>query len=176
MSKPTIVVAICLLMVSCTTENKKDESSGVSMPQKDTLTYAFKPTYSSQISVPGDPLNAQKVLAVWKMFESGKIAAMRPYFADSVNYDDARGMHFHGSADTLLAYANGVIAQLDSLRFDITAWQSAHVNDKNEDWVNIWAVERRYPKNRKADTINIQENWRLKDGKIVYFDQYTAKP
>ncbi len=146
------------------------------VPAKDTLTYAYKATYSSDISVPGDPVNAQKVLQVWKMFETAKIQEMKPYFADSVKYDDAHGMHFYGPTEKLLGYAKSDIDGLDSMRFDIIAWQSAHVNDKNEDWVNIWSRERRYPKNAgKADTVLMQENWKIKNGKVVSFDQYLAK-
>ena len=48
--------------------------------------------------------------------------------------------------------------------------------DKNEDWVNIWSRERRYPKSHgKADTVLMQENWKVKDGKVVAFDQYLAR-
>jgi len=62
------------------------------------------------------------------------------------------------------------------MRFDIVMWQSAHINDKNEDWVNIWSRERRYPKNKgRADTVLMQENWKVKNGKVVAFDQYLAK-
>jgi len=142
---------------------------------RDTLTYAFKAAYSSDITVPGNPLVAREVLNIWKMFESNQIEAMKPYFADTVKYDDAGGMHFYGTSAELLAYAGKDISNLDSLRFDISTWQCAHLNDKNEDWVNIWSAERRYPKNGKPDTTLIQENWKVKDGKVIYFNQYKAK-
>jgi hypothetical protein len=62
------------------------------------------------------------------------------------------------------------------MRFDIVMWQSAHINDKDEDWVNIWARERRYQKGgKKADTVLMQENWKVKNGKVVAFDEYLAK-
>ena len=110
------------------------------------------------------------------MFETVKIQAMKPYFADSVKYDAADGMHFYGPSEKLLAYAKQDIDGLDSMRFDIVMWQSAHINDKNEDWVNIWSRERRYPKKGgKADTVLMQENWQVKNGKVVAFDQYLAK-
>jgi len=145
-------------------------------PVADTITYAYKATYSSNITVPGNPANAQKVLQVWKMFETANIQAMKPYFADSVKYDDAGGMDFYGPVADLLGYAKKDIDALDSMRFDIVMWQSAHINDKNEDVVNIWSRERRYPKNNApADTVLMQENWKVKDGKIIAFDQYTAK-
>ena len=111
------------------------------------------------------------------MFETANIQAMKPYFADTVTYHDASGMHFYGPVAKLLDYAKQDIDGLDSMRFDILEWQSAHINDKNEDWVNIWSRERRYGKNHgKADTVLMQENWKVKDGKVVAFDQYLAKP
>jgi hypothetical protein len=116
------------------------------------------------------------VLQVWKMFETIKIQEMKPYFADTVQYDDAHGMHFHGPVEKLLGYAKSDIDGLDSMRFDILMWQSAHINDRNEDIVSIWSKERTYPKNGgKADTTLMQENWKVKNGRVVSFDQYTAK-
>jgi len=171
------IILLLLLVVSlfaaCNTKTKNDFTTA---PSTDTLSYAYKATYSSDITVPGNRLYAQKVLQVWKMFETAKIQEMKPYFADSVKYDDAGGMHFYGPAEKLLAYAKSDIDGLDSMRFDIVMWQSSHINDRNEDWVNIWSRERRYlKKGEKADTVLMQENWKVKDGKIIAFDQYTAK-
>ncbi|HXB91601.1 MAG TPA: nuclear transport factor 2 family protein [Puia sp.] len=168
----TPMVAILLLLAGCNTPSTPPASTAA---KTDTLPYPFKASYSSDISVPGSAENAHKVLTVWKLFETADIQAMKPYFADTVEYDDASGMRFHGPAADLLAYAKKDIEGLDSMRFDIIAWQSAHINDRDEDWVNIWSAERRYPKGGKADTMQMQENWRLKDGRVVFFDQYTAK-
>src|SRR5664279_555033 len=168
-------LAMMILMASCNS-GVKQETAIAAAPPVDTMTYAYKATYSSDITVPGNPVYAQKVLEVWKMFETAKIKEMKPYFADTLKYDDAHGMHFYGPTDQLLAYAKTDIDGLDSMRFDIVMWQSAHVNDRNEDWVNIWSRERRYGKNGgKADTVLMQENWKVKNGRIVSFDQYLAK-
>jgi hypothetical protein len=176
MNKSSFLLVMMIMIVSCTSAVNQGETPAVTAPAKDTLTYAYKATYSSDIAVPGNPVNAQKVLQVWKMFETAKIEDMKPFFADSVKYDDAHGMHFFGPTEKLLAYAKSDIDALDSMRFDIVMWQSAHVNDRNEDWVNIWSRERRYGKNGgKADTLLMQENWKVKDGKVVSFDQYLAK-
>jgi hypothetical protein len=166
-----LVFILAVILSACNAKTKQPTTDST----KDTLKYAYKATYSSDITVPGNPLYAQKVLRVWKMFETANIQAMKPYFADSVHYDDASGMHFYGPTEKLLAFAKSDIDGLDSMRFDIVAWQSAHVNDKNEDWVNIWSRERRYNKGGKADTILMQENWQVKGGKIVAFNQYLAK-
>jgi hypothetical protein len=167
-----LLLLVIVMLSACNTATNSNSAN----TSPDTLSYAYKATYSSDITVPGNPVNAQKVLQVWKMFETDRIQDMKPYFADSVKYDDASGMHFYGPAAQLLSFAKSDIDNLDSMRFDIIAWQSAHVNDKNEDWVNIWSRERRYPKNGgKADTVLMQENWKVKDGKVIAFDQYTAK-
>jgi hypothetical protein len=168
---PFLAVAALFLSACSTTPDKTPAP-----PQKDTVTYAYHALYSSDITVPGDPVIAQKVLQVWKYFETAKIQEMLPYFADTVRYDDAHGMHFYGPTDKLLAYAKSDIDGLDSMRFDIIMWQNAHINDRNEDIVSIWCKERRYPKNNgKADTVLMQENWKVKNGRVASFDQYLAK-
>ena len=171
MQKLSFILLSAFFLSACSSKNKSDSAAGA-----DTLKYPYKATYSSNITVPGNPVNAQKVLQVWKMFETANIAAMKPYYADTVTYNAADGTHFHGPIDKLLAYAKQDIDGLDSMRFDIVMWQSAHINDKNEDLVNIWSRERRYPKKGgKPDTVLMQENWQVKGGKVVAFDQYTAK-
>jgi hypothetical protein len=136
----------------------------------------YKATYSSDVVAPSHPEFAQKVLTVWKMFETGNIDSMKQYYADTVTYEPADGHRFRGKAEDLLSYAKIDIEGLDSLRFDISMWQSVHVADKNEDWVYIWCAERRYPKNGKADTSMMHEQWKIENGRIVYFNQYLAKP
>lgn len=173
MKKVLFLLSVASALAAC---NTKANQVITTAPLKDTFSYVYKAIYSSDITVPGNPVNAQKVLQVWKMFETAQIQEMKPYFADSVKYDDAGGMHFYGPTEKLLAYAKSDIDGLDSMRFDIVMWQSSHINDRNEDWVNIWSRERRYPKKgEKADTVLMQENWKVKDGKIIAFDQYTAK-
>jgi hypothetical protein len=109
------------------------------------------------------------------MYENKEMDSMKSYYADTVIYDDANGNHFQGPSEGLLAIAKEEMAKLDSLRFDISMWESVHANDKNEDWVNIWCKERSYPKNGKPDTTLMHEQWKLKNGKVFYFNQYRAK-
>ena len=89
---------------------------------------------------------------------------------------DDGGHRFYGKSADLLKFAASDIVGLDSMRFDISMWQSLHVNDKNEDWVFIWARERRYPKKGKPDTSMMQEQWKIVKGRVAYFNRYSAKP
>ena len=165
------LLGACNTQIGSTISAAGDTTTSV---QKNPLTYVYTATYSSDVTAPSHPENAQKVLIVWKMFEQNKIDSMKPYWADTITYNDAGGMHFRGPTESLLNVAKKDIEGLDSLRFDLVSWQSEHVNDRNEDWVRIWARERRYSKNKQPDTSQIQENWRIKNGRIDYFDQYKA--
>lgn len=169
-------IFIVSIFVSCNTNSKENTANtGNNSNTKDTLTYPFKALYSSDLTVPSHPEYAQKVLTVWKMYENKQIDAMKPYYADTVTYDDANGNHFHGPSEGLLEIAKKEMEKLDSLRFDISMWESVHSNDKNEDWVNIWCKERSYPKIGKPDTAFMYEKWMIKDGRVYYFNQYYAK-
>ena len=164
------------IVVSCNTNSKEDAANtGNNSGMKDTLTYPFKALYSSDLTVSSHPEYAQRVLTVWKMYENKQIDDMKPYYADTVTYDDADGNHFHGPSEGLLEIAKKEMEKLDSLRFDISMWESVHSNDKNEDWVNIWCKERSYPKIGRPDTTFMYEKWMIRDGKVYYFNQYKAK-
>jgi hypothetical protein len=174
MKQLILLFSLPSILFSCNTTPATETAPNPATPA-DTLSYAYKASYSSDFNVTANPVNAQKVLKVWKMFETADIQAMKPYYADTVTYEDASGMRFHGPTEKLLAYAQQDIAGLDSMRFDISAWQSSHSNDRNEDWVSIWSAERRYPKKGHPDTVLMQENWKVKGGLVVYFNQYLAK-
>jgi hypothetical protein len=172
-----ILIAACMMIVlsSCNTKNNVDSTEKESKPA-DNLAYEFKATYSSDVTVPSHPEYGQLVLRVWKMFENKQIDSLKKYYADTVTYNNSDGFRFYGSSDQLLNYARKDVEGLDSLRFDISMWQSLHLNDKNEDWVYIWAAERRYEKGGKADTSLIHEQWKVENYKVSFFNQYKAVP
>ena len=175
MKQILFITTVSISLLSCSPRRDND-AGGKIIKSTDTTIYAYKATYSSDVTVPSNPGFAQMVLTVWKMFENKQIDSLKKYYADTVTYNNSAGFHFYGSSAELLDYAKKDFGSLDSLRFDISMWQSLHVNDKNEDWVYIWAAERRYSKNGNADTSLIHEQWKIENNKISYFNQYTAKP
>lgn len=171
-----VIAFLVILALSCNSSpGSGAAASDPTAPAADTLSYPYKATYSSDVTVPSHPEYGQKVLKVWRMFENAQFDSMKQYYADTVIYEDASGFKFHGPSAALLDVARKDIEGLDSLRFDLSMWQSLHVNDRKEDWVYIWAKERRYSKNGHADTTLIHEQWKLTDGRVSYFNQYTAK-
>jgi hypothetical protein len=175
MKRLFLYTLIAATYLSCNTNSQSNNTTSKIENTTDSSTYPFKAHYSSDLSMSGHSDYAHKVLTVWKMYENNQIDSMKPFYADTVTYDDARGNHYHGPSEGLLQIAKGEMAQLDSLRFDIDMWETVHSNDKNEDWVNIWCKERDYPKTGKADTALMYEQWKIKDGRIYYFNQYFSK-
>jgi len=171
----SIILCVALSLLSCTSKNNSEATTGAGKTG-DSIDYAYKATYSSDVTVPSKPEIGQMVLTVWRMFENKQIDSLRKYYADKVVYENSDGYYFHGPVDSLLNFARSDVKMLDSLRFDISMWQSLHINDRNEDWVYIWAAERRYEKGGKADTSLIHEQWKVENGKVCYFNQYKKKP
>jgi len=174
MKKFSSLPFITLLMVSCGPHSNIHSTE--MQNSEDSLTYPYQATHASDLTIPAKPEVGQVVLTIWKMFENKQIDSLKKYYADTVSYENAEGNLFHGPADSLLLYAKSDVQGLDSLRFDISFWQSLHINSKNEDWVYIWASERRYSKGGKADTTLIHEQWKVENGRVTYFNQYTRKP
>src|SRR5258705_12850791 len=132
MKQILFIAGICISILSCK-EKKDTDTTEKNTNTADAAIYPYKATYSSDVTVPSNPEIAQMVLAVWKMFENKQIDSLKKYYADTVTYDNSDGFHFYGSSGQLLDYAKKDVESLDSLRFDISTWQSLHVNDKNED-------------------------------------------
>ena len=55
------------------------------------------------------------------------------------------------------------------------AWTSNHSVDKNEDWVNVWYKEVDTYKSGKVDSLDYEDDSRLKDGKIVWISSHEQK-
>jgi hypothetical protein len=173
MKQILIVVSVALFLLSCSSKNESVPAEKT-VVAADTLQYAYKATYSSDLTVPSNPANAQMVLKIWKLFEGKQFDSVKFFYADTVTYNNSGGFHFYGSSAQLLDYAKKDFESLDSLRFDLSMWQSVHINDRNEDWVYIWATERRYEKG-KGDTSLMHEQWQVKNNKVCFFNQYSAK-
>jgi hypothetical protein len=176
MKKISPLILLICGFVSCNSSSPDYRSRETrNTVSRDTLAYPFNASLSADLSMPSNHEYAQRVLTVWKMYENKQFDSMKPYYADTVTYDDANGSHFHGPAEGMLDIAKKEMENLDSLRFDIIMWETVHANDLDEDWVNIWSKERVYPKNGKPDTSLMTETWKIKDGRVYYFNQFTSK-
>ena len=172
MTKFLCTIAIVLFMLSCSQNQSASAPAGDSsqMAKADTTSYAYKAGYSSSFSV-GKSEDAKTVLAIWKAYEENKLADTKNLWADSVTLQ-FENYTFRGTRDSAIAGGNADRSQFTSVIDSVDVWLPLHSNDRNEDWVAVWAREFTVDKKGKKDTADIHEIWSLRDGKVRFMSQY----
>jgi hypothetical protein len=167
-------IAIVLFMLSCSQNQSASGTAGDStqMAKADTTSYAYKAGYSSSFDI-GKPEASKTVLAIWKSYENNKLADSKDLWSDSVTLQ-FENFTFHGSRDSAIAGGIADRAQFTSVIDSVDAWVPLHSNDRNADWVAVWAREFTVDKKGKKDTADIHEIWQLKDGKARFMSQYRS--
>jgi hypothetical protein len=112
---------------------------------------------------------------VYKLWDAGKVSEMRPFFADSLDLTFANGTRIKGGADSILKSVSGIRAELKNVTSKVQGWIPVHSNDKNEDWVLIWAREIRTTNKGKTDSSDLHEIWHVKGGKFDVVFQYNQQ-
>ena len=54
-------------------------------------------------------------------------------------------------------------------------WESVISKDKNEEYVTLWYREYQEHKDGKKDSVDVINDIKMKDGKIIGLDQYSRK-
>src|SRR5882724_6895942 len=101
MKKLLLAAATCCLLMACNSSSSdavKTAPAETDAIAKDTTVYPFTASYTSDVTAPGRRDYLKTVLTIWKMFERNDIDGMKPYFADSITYEDASGMRYQGSS------------------------------------------------------------------------------
>ena len=147
-------------------EKKPADSTVAEAKPAPKIDYPYVAKYSSDWKL-GDPNNSKVILDFYKALESGKTDEMKNYFGDSVQfrlYDTRAGKV---SAADAIKKISDFRARFKTLTEEFLAFIPLHSNDRNEDWVSTWMVERAVSLNGKSDSTTYQENWGLQNGKIV---------
>jgi hypothetical protein len=123
----------------------------------------------------GDPKNAEAILKLWKIWESGDLSATTDIFADSVTLHLADGSMISGPKDSVIAsgqaYRNTQASSVSTVDV-VTALKSI---DKNENWGLIWGKEVNTDKQGKVDSSYLHEAWKFNsNGKIDLMYQFRA--
>ncbi len=175
MTRLLCTIAIVFFMLSCG-QNQQASSmannDSAQAPKADTTSYPFKAGYSSSFAI-GKPESSKTVLAIWKAYEENKLADSKDLWSDSVTlqFED---FTFRGPRDSIIAGGTADRSRFTSVTDSVDAWVPLHANDKNTDWVAVWAREFTVDKKGKKDTQDLHEIWMLKDGKARFMSQYRA--
>jgi hypothetical protein len=141
--------------------------------QGDKMKDLYTADYSSSFKI-GDDANARKILELWKDWDDNKLDR-HDYFSDTVAMYFPDGSTVKGKKE---AYEGAVKyrASQGTVKSTVHAWVPLRSTDKNQDVVCIWGKEEATAADGKVTVQELQEVWGFnKDGKIVWFRQYSAK-
>ncbi|MBN8835377.1 MAG: hypothetical protein BGO53_05910 [Sphingobacteriales bacterium 39-19] len=163
------------LLTACNDAGKSSEKTG-----KDTTSVTMsdqKMDYPYTIAHPdywqtGSQQNTMNVLKSLKAWENKNMDESISYFADSVEVQ-FDGIDKKVSRDTLKAWISPS-PNIISHSVKMQDWESVISNDKKVEYVTIWYRE--YAETAKGkDSVDVVNDLRMKDGKIIGIDQYTRK-
>ena len=177
MKKMLFAVFAIAIIAACNNEKKTDDK--MSDVKKETTASApsdlpYKMQYTNWEM--GDPKNLKMVLDMYKNWEDNKLDAVASSFGDSATFEMAAGVRMMTTRQSLMDSLKSWRGQTDKLSSDIITGLSMHSPEKNEDWVLIWAMNHSTDKTGKVDSVFSNDNWQVKNGKLVYLTSLEQKP
>lgn len=157
------------MAVACNTpapEQKAPEKAAINPAD---YPYTLKDTYKDWQA--GDQQNAilvQKMIKAWETKNSEECAS---YFADSaiLSMD-----YFHGkiSNDSILRIVKSGHENMESVTVEMQDWEAVVSADGKDEWVTLWYKQTVVGKDGKSEMMNIVNDAKIENGKIIVFDEY----
>ena len=167
-----VVLAACNSNESTKTGATADSVKPVAEATMPAIKSPYPIGYSSDFEK-DDPKNAETLLALWKAWDNGDLAAAKDMFADSVELHFSDGSSMHSTRDSVLAEAQKFRSTFSKAVSSVDAVMASKSVDKNEHWALIWGKEVDTDKKGKVDSSYLQETWRFNnDGKANFMLQY----
>lgn len=162
-------LALCAVLFSCNSKSGQEKAADTSAK----LNYPFKPAYSINWQ-PGDEKNSLIVLNCLKKYVDGDVKGAGEAFADSVEFISDQ-LHFKGKKDSLIIILEEGRKEFVTLSKTFESWIPTYYPDKKEEWVSLWYVEKWTDKSGKADSLFFVDDVKLKNGKIVLYDEKSRR-
>ena len=177
----------CLLpgmfIVSCNNDKTADQQSTA----VDSSATKSQPSATEQLSTlpsfvvfrnweQGNPENSQLVVNTYQAWDSDSTGIMSAYFGDTTRFDLPDGRRFtmpnNTIESTLRKWRKGYKAT-SNIPFSLI---SLHNKDLDQQWVLAWTWNKWTYTDGTKDSMLYCDNWRLKDGKIVYLNSTENRP
>jgi hypothetical protein len=163
------------------TKTKSADGKEMKMKQKDKMNdaaqinYPYTAEYSSRFEI-GNPAYSKMILDLWKDWDNNQPDMHQDYFSDTIVFQAPDGMVIQGK-ENFLSAGKEQRNKFSNVKSSLEVWIPLRSVDKDEDWVAVWGREEDTDKDGKQSTTMLHEIWGFnKDGKIVFFRQYTATP
>ncbi len=161
-----ISLFIALVMLnSCTNKEQTNDANAAI----DTYAYNLEKPNNWEIS---DNTNTKNVLSALKAWETGQMSEAVKYFADTIHvkFD---GMDQMMPNDSLKVFFEQIWN--DSFLINMKEWNSAVSKDKGTEKVTLTYGESWKNETGGKDSVDVINNFVVKDGKITTFDNYIRK-
>ncbi|MES2777137.1 MAG: hypothetical protein V4722_23375 [Bacteroidota bacterium] len=171
MKQTIFVAAAALFLVSCAEQTTVTPDSD-SIPAD--MKFAYTIEHRPDNWIPGDIKHVQNVLNSLKAWETGDIDNCVKAFGDSV------ALKFDGhetklSNDSLKTFFKAGRNDIASVTVKMGDWESVISKDKKEEYVSLWYKEITTDKKGKTDSLDIMDDLKIKDGKIIELTQHQRR-
>lgn len=170
MKKIIIYACILLLAVACKTK-QNEESAATDKPAAESADYPYTLKDGWKNWQVGDPKNSLTVLKMLKAWETKNVPECISYFADTSEWALDR-FHARIPHDSLTNFILGSYADYKDLKVRVQDWESVISADKKDEWVTVWYRQSWINTKGVADSVDLINEAKLMDGKIVYYDEY----
>lgn len=164
------------LFAACNNEGSSGTKSTSVSAASDTSTkkmdypYTIKHPDNWEIGSTQNTFNALSALKEW---ENKNIDASMKYFADSIHVQ-FDGLDKTVSNDSLRAMITPD-STMKNMRVTMQDWESTVSRDKSEEYVTLWYRQFREDNKGKTDSMDIINDIKMKNGKIIGLDEYVRK-
>ena len=173
MKKTIIYASILLLAVACKMNGAGDkEATDKSTTDAATADYPYTLKEGWKDWQVGDPKNTLTVLKMLKAWETKNVTECVTYFADSTEWALDK-FHAKMPHDSIASFLQGSYANYTDLKVRVQDWESVISADKKDEWVTVWYRQSWVNEKGVADSMDLINEAKLMDGKIVYYDEYS---
>jgi len=171
MKKFSSLLLMALFFGAC--QEKSTTTTNANTVDSTKYPYTLKKVQGWEINK--DSKNALAALNTIKSFERMDTAAMAKLLADSVWFN-LDGYRFKGTKSQFLKQIQSEFARMSSFKIDMEDMASVVNKDKSEEWVSLWYKQVTATKDGKIDTIQLYNDFKIKDGKIQGLSEYVQHP
>ncbi|RZJ90214.1 MAG: hypothetical protein EOO20_08775 [Chryseobacterium sp.] len=162
---------IALIFAAC----QNHDANISETPSSDTTKYPYEFKKVQEWEMNKDAKNGLTTLNVIKSFENMDTLAMGKLLHDSVWFN-LDGYKFKGTKSQFLKDVTGEFARMRNLKIEMEDMESVINKDKTEEWVSLWYKQVTTTKDGKVDTIQLYNDFKLKDGKVQGMSEYVQHP
>ena len=168
-------------MVSCNNKTADQQSSADSSVTKSQSAAIEQPSTLPPFVVfrnweLGNPENSQLIINAYEAWDSDSTGLLASYFGDTTRFDLPDGRRFTTSNNTIeptLRKWRKNYKETVNIPFSLI---SLHNKDLDQQWVIAWTWNKWHHADGSKDSMLYCDNFRLKDGKIVYLNSLQNQP